>query len=151
MGNLAFLEGNQMCLLSLTTSTVDGCPSNKARRLPGRANLPQTGEDFDSESKGIFLTLLCCAFGPNMSGIFPHNWKWIAISIFNLDLFMSYWGHMATDEVVFPILPLILSALFTGSTSSCTWPLPSSLLRLLGLPVSCFLTLLLPIFNFRAY
>lgn len=140
-----------MCLLSLTTSTVDGCPSNKARHLPGRANLPQTGEDFDSESKGIFLTLLCCAFGPNMSGIFPHNWKWIAISIFNLDLFMSYWGHMATDEVVFPILPLILFCPLHWVHLILYLTLPSSLLWLLGLPVSCFLTLLLPIFNFRAY
>lgn len=140
-----------MCLLSLTTSTVDGCPSNKARRLPGRANLPQTGEDFDSESKGIFLTLLCCAFGPNMSGIFPHNWKWIAISIFNLDLFMSYWGHMATDEGVFPIPPLILFCplhwihLILYLTPAQLSPLASWFTSVL------FLNSFAPIFNFRAY
>lgn len=43
-----------MCLLSLATSTVDGCPSNNARHLLGRASLPQADEDFDSWQRGNF-------------------------------------------------------------------------------------------------
>lgn len=131
-----------MCILSLTTSTEDGCPSNEASRLPARANLPRTGEAFESESKGIFLAILCCIFGPNMSGIFPCNGKWIAISIFNVCLFMmSYQGHMATDEAVFlpyppPLLfcpphrvPLILylNPFPTVPLSSCLSPVFNSL------------------------
>lgn len=123
-----------MCLLSFTTSTEDGCPSNKARRLPARANLPRTGEARDSESKGIFLALLCCIFGPNMSGIFPCNGKWIAISIFNGCLFMmSYQGHMATDEAVFLPCPPFFSALLTESPSFFPLTLSRLFLSLLGL------------------
>lgn len=139
--NGPFLQGNQMCLWSCTTSTEDGRPANGASQLPAcvpsRANVPRTGEAFEWESKRIFLALLCWVFGPNMPGIFPCNGKWTAISILNVCLFMMpHQEHMATDEAVFlPFLPLppFLSALLTESPSLL--PLtPSSLsLCLLGL------------------
>lgn len=135
-----------MCLLSLTTSTEDGCPSNGARRLPSRANLPRTGEAFESESKGIFLAILCCIFGPNMSGIFPCNGKWIAISIFNVCLFIcltrGIWPQMRLFS--YPARPTpFSSALLTESRSFFTLTL--SRLFLCLLVCLLFLTLLLPI------
>lgn len=131
-----------MCLLSLTTSTEDGCPSNGARRLPARANLPRTGEAFESESKGIFLAILCCIFGPNMSGIFPCNGKWIAISIFNVCLFicltrgiwpqMRLFSYPARPPLLFcppHRVPLILyfNPFPTVPLSSCLSPVFNSL------------------------
>ena len=57
------------------------------------------------ESERIFQTFHCPAFGPVMSGIFPHDWRWKAISIFSLGLFCLTQGPLATEEAVFPTLP----------------------------------------------
>lgn len=51
--------------------------------------------------------LLSCTLGPRMSGVFSHDWNWIAPSIFNLGLLMSYQEHMATDEAASPTLSSI--------------------------------------------